>query len=199
MGRRECRHGGGRLRAALPQSRRLSAGPRCLRAGRLCRGRCGLPPAGAHRQRVRLAFALRPQHVPPAPGGGAGRLHARLHRAARALLPRRSRGRRHQQRVLHPRQFRPPPGGDRRHDLRRRDQEVGLLHPQLSAAGTRRAAHALLGQHRAGRRYSHLLRPLRHRQDHPLRRPRPQPDRRRRARLVAQGRLQLRGAAAMPR
>ena len=45
---------------------------------------------------------------------------------------------------------------------------------------------------RPGRRRG-LLRPLRHRQDHALGRPRPRPDRRRRARLVRQRHLQLRG------
>jgi hypothetical protein len=62
----------------------------------------------------------------------------------------------------------------------------------LLAAG-RRAAHALLGQRRPVRRRGHFLRPLRHRQDHPLGRPRAQSDRRRRAWLERQRRLQLRG------
>ena len=45
----------------------------------------------------------------------------------------------------------------------------------------------------AGRRHGRLLRPLRHRQDHALGRPRPHAHRRRRARLERPRRLQLRG------
>jgi hypothetical protein len=53
--------------------------------------------------------------------------------------------------------------------------------------------HALLGQHRPGRRHGDLLRPLGHRQDDPLCRQYAYADRRRRARLVRERRVQLRG------
>ena len=60
-------------------------------------------------------------------------------------------------------------------------------------------AHALLGQHRARRRHGPLLRPERHRQDHPLRRPQAHADRRRRAWLERQAASSTSRAAATPR
>jgi hypothetical protein len=81
---------------------------------------------------------------------------------------------------------------DRRHRLCRRDEEVGVRPPQLSAARQGRDADALLGQYRPERRHRRLLRPFRHRQDDALRRRQPHPDRRRRAWLVRHRRLQLR-------
>ena len=59
--------------------------------------------------------------------------------------------------------------------------------------GQRRVPHALLGQRRGSGRRGAVLRALRHRQDHPFGRPPAPPDRRRRARLERQRRLQLRG------
>ena len=54
--------------------------------------------------------------------------------------------------------------------LRRRDQEDGLHGAELPAAARRRAADALLGQRRRGRRRRDLLRPLGDGQDDALRR-----------------------------
>ena len=115
-------------------------------------------------------------HPPPAapPGArGAGELRPRLHHpelpelqgrpgAARLPLPDRDRA-----------LLRAEAGPDRRHRLCRREQEVGLHHPQLPAARPGRVADALLGQPRAGRRRRRrrVLRPLGHRQDHPVGRP----------------------------
>ena len=75
----------------------------------------------------------------------------------------------------------------------RRDQEGDLHGDERSPAARRRPADALLGERRRGRQGRGLLRPLRHRQDDPLRRPVPLADRRRRARLGRERRLQHRG------
>ena len=91
---------------------------------------------------------------------------------------------------------RPPPAdGDhhRRHDVRRRDQEVGVHGHELPAARRGRPADALVGQRRRGRRLGRLLRPVGHGQDDALRGPAAEPHRRRRARLGQRRRLQLRG------
>ena len=50
-----------------------------------------------------------------------------------------------------------------RHPLRRRDQEVGVLRHELHPAQAGCVPHALLRQHRNGRRLRRVLRPLRHR------------------------------------
>ena len=84
-------------------------------------------------------------------------------------------------------------GADRRHVLRRRDQEVDLHGDERPAAARGRAPDALLGERRRRRRRRDLLRPLGHRQDDALGRPGAPADRRRRARLGRRGRLQLRG------
>ena len=81
----------------------------------------------------------------------------------------------------------------------RRDQEIGLLDPQLPAAETERLAHALFRQYRRARRCLDLLRPVRHRQDDPVGRSVAHADRRRRAWLVVQRRVSTSKAAATPR
>ena len=86
-----------------------------------------------------------------------------------------------------------PRGADRRDVLRGRDQEVDLHAHERPPAASRRAADALLGERRRGRTRRGVLRPLGHRQDDAVRRPRAAPDRRRRARLVGRRRLQRRG------
>ena len=58
-----------------------------------------------------------------------------------------------------------------RHHVRRRDEEGAVHGDELPAARAERAADALLGDRRAEGRRRPLLRPLRHRQDHALRRP----------------------------
>ena len=64
-------------------------------------------------------------------------LPARLHRAPRARLPGRSGAPRHPQQHLHRAQLRQEAGADRRHPVRRRDQEVDLHRAQLPAAARR--------------------------------------------------------------
>ena len=80
----------------------------------------------------------------------------------------------------------------RRHGICRRNEEVHLRGDELRAARARRVSHALLGEHWRRRRDRAVLRTFRHRQDHTLRRSRPPPDWRRRARLERDRRLQLR-------
>ena len=82
--------------------------------------------------------------------------------------------------VLHPTRGR---GADRRHVLRRRDQEGDLHGDERPAAARGRPADALLGERRRGRQGRGLLRPLRHGQDDAVGRPGALADRRRRARL----------------
>ena len=85
------------------------------------------------------------------------------------------------------------PGADRRHRLRRRDQEEHLHGDELLDARAARAADALQRQlRRRRRRRGSVLRPQRHRQDDAVGRPRAHPDRRRRARLGRQRGVQLR-------
>ena len=116
-----------------------------------------------------------------------------VHGHRRAELQGRPGAPRHALRRVHPRALRQEAGADRRHALRRRDQEVDLHDPQLHAAAAGRDVDALLGEHRRGRRHGALLRPLRHRQDDAVERPAPPADWRRRARLERHRRLQLRG------
>ena len=68
--------------------------------------------------------------------------------------------RRHRVGLRHPGQFHRAGRGDLRHLVRRRDQEVGVHHPELPAARQERAAHARLGQCRAEGRRGDLLRPV---------------------------------------
>ena len=57
-------------------------------------------------------------------------------------------------------------------------QEVRLLRDELCAAQAGRVPHALLRQHRQERRQRRVLRPVRHRQDHAVRRSQPYAHRR---------------------
>ena len=108
-------------------------------------------------------------------------------------LPGRSGAPRHAVRGRDRAQLRQEARAHRRHELRGRDQEVDLQHPQLHSAAAERAVDALLGQHRRGRRRRALLRPVGHRQDDALERSGSDADRRRRARLERSRRVQLRG------
>ena len=183
-----------KLRLAADAPARLLAGPRRLCAGLLCRGRSRVLHAHPHHHPEGLAQPLCAHHVPEDPQSGqAEEARAGIHRARRAGLPGFAHGGRHPHRHVHHPQFPRAPGHYRRLELRRRNQEDHLHRAQLPAAAGRRAVHALLGQRRQRRRRGHLLRPLRHRQDHAFRRPQPPPDWRRRARLERQRRFQFRG------
>ena len=107
--------------------------------------------------------------------------------------------RRHGVGLRHPGELHRARRGDLRHLVRRRDQEVGVHHPELPAARQERAADARLGQYRAEGRRGDLLRPVRHRQDHAVGRSVAHPDRRRRARLGRAPRCSTSRAAATPR
>ena len=152
----------------------------------------GLPPAGADHQRVRLAQSVLPQSLHRRSGRG-GRGRARVHGHRSAELQGRSDAARHEHRSGHRAELREEARAHRRHQLRRRDEEVDLQRAELRAAAQERALDALLGQHRHVRRHGALLRPLRHRQDDAVERSRARADRRRRARLERSRRLQLRG------
>ena len=165
------------LRQPAPAHARLPPGSRDLCPGPLCRRRSGLPAAGAGGHRQCLAQPLFAQHVHPPAGRRARRLRAGLHDPARAEIPRHPGVRPDQLRRLHLRQFRRAAGADRRHRLRRRDQEVGIRLSQFRAAGARRAADARFGQCRPEGRLRDLLRALRHRQDDAFGRQFAHPDR----------------------
>ena len=140
-------------------------GREAVRAGPVRRRRSGLPDFGPGDFRQPLAQPVRAQHVHRTEQRRAGRFQARAHHPQRAVFPCGARTRRHQFGMRGDDEFRRKAGADRRHRIRRRNQEIGLFLPQLRAAGTRRAADALLGQHRLQRRRQHLLRPVGHRQD----------------------------------
>jgi len=188
----------GEVRAAVCPHLRLRAGPRPVRAGPLRRCRRSLPAACALRHGLCLAQLVCPQLVHSPHGRGTGEPRPAVHGGEPVAVPGRPGRGRHRHRDLHRRQLRPQAGRDRRHALRRREQEVHLHRHELPAAPAGRAAHALLSQRGIGRRDGPLLRPVRHRQDHPLHGPRPAADRRRRARLERRGHLQLRGRLLRP-
>ena len=91
--------------------------------------------------------------------------HAGVHRHRHAGSARGPGGTRHELRSLHPAELRQEAGPDRRHELRRGDQEVDLHRHELPAAAAQRDVDALLGQRRHRRRRGALLRPVGHRQD----------------------------------
>ncbi len=121
-----------------------------------------------------------------------GDVHSRSDDRRPAVVPRRSQAPRlplgdgHRHRLL------AQDRADRRHQLRRRDEEVGLHLSQLRAAGPEGHADALLGQRRRQERLGRVLRPVGHRQDDAVGRSRAHAARRRRARLVEGRHLQLR-------
>ena len=124
--------------------------------------------------------------------GRAGRLRAGLHDRRSAGLPCRSGNPWLRQRHGDRREFRQEARAHRRHLLCRRDEEVGVHDPQLSLAAQARDADALLGQCRRRPRKRDLLRPVGHRQDDAVGRCQPHADRRRRAWLERERRLQFR-------
>ncbi len=102
------------------------AGQRAVRAGLLRRRRSDVPPAGPRHHRVRLAQPVLPQPVHRRSGGG----RRRRRRSSRSSTRRASRPirARHgtQLRRGHRAQLRQAAGAHRRHELRRRDEEVDL-------------------------------------------------------------------------
>ena len=90
---------------------------------------------------------------------------ARVHDHRLAELQGRSAAARHATPTSSSRQLREEARAHRRHELRRRDEEIDLHDAQLHPAAAGRAVDALLGQHRHGRRRRALLRPVGHRQD----------------------------------
>ena len=150
------------LHGPCPAEEPLCAGP-----GR--RGRSRLPASHPRHHRIRLACAVHP--APADRAGGPQRLRAAAHHHRPALLQGRSRPPRHAQRDGDRARPRQRPRPHRRHAICGRDEEGGLHRAQLPAAREGRDAHALLRQCRPQGRQRGVLRPLRHRQDHALRRP----------------------------
>src|SRR5438128_2112824 len=128
--------------------------------------RPAVPVACARGLGAGVAQPVRAQSVHPAECRRAHGLRARLHRHLPALVQGRPCARWDAQRDVHPGQSRTADRAHRRHGLRRRDQEVDLHGPELSAPRAERLPDALLGQHRCGRlRRGAVLRFERHRQD----------------------------------
>ena len=107
-----------------------------------------VPPARPRHHRIRLAQPVRAQSVHRRSGDAAPAhapeftiIDAPSFKADPARHGTRSETR-------HRPQLREAAGADRRHQLRRRDQEIDLHHPELPAAAAGRAVDALLGQHR---------------------------------------------------
>ena len=153
LGRGQPADGAGAVRRAAPRHPRVAGGQRAVRAGLLRRRRPAVPPADPRHHRVRLAQPVRPQPV---------------HRRSRPRRRRRSGAEpftvidapsfkadpaRHgtASEVVIALNFARAAGAHRRHELRRRDQEVDLQRPELPAAAAGRAADALLGQRRRRR------------------------------------------------
>ena len=182
-----------RLRCAPRRLPCPCGGQRALRAGPLRRRRSEIPRPGPRLHRVCLALALHPEPSDPAGPRRPRGLRAEFDDRRPALLQGRSGPARLPLRDGDRLRLLPRHRADRRHQLCRRDEEVGLHLSQLRPAAEGRDADALLGECRRARRRRDVLRPLRHRQDDALRRSEPHPDRRRRARLGTGRRLQLRG------
>ena len=170
------------------------AGRRAVRPGPLRRRRSGAPAERAGDHRTRLARPVHPPPAAPPRPRRAGGFRPRLHHPQLPELQGRPGAARRALRDGDRDLVRAEAGADRRHRLRRREQEVGLHHPQLPAAREGRDADALLGQPRRGRSRGRggVLRPVRHRQDHAVGRSGARADRRRRARLVRRRHVQLR-------
>ena len=170
---------------------RIRQGP--VRPGSRRRGRPRRKNAGPGHYGICMALAVHPQPAHPPGGGGTGRLSARSDDHRSAVVPGRSAAPRHAKRNGDRHRSDAADRADRRHGLRRRDEESRVHRAELPVAGKRRHADALLGKCRAARRHGNILRPVGHRQDHPVRRPGTHTDRRRRAWLGAARHLQFRG------
>ena len=114
-----------------------------------------------------------------------------IHHRQRSRLQGRSQARRHQLRSIRDRELHQETGAHRRHPICRRNEEVHLRHHELPAARSQCFPYALLGEHRQRWRYRAVLRIVGHRQDDALSRPQPPADRRRRAWMERDRRVQL--------
>ena len=118
--------------------------------GLLRRRRPGLPDAGPHHHRARLAQPVRPQHVHPAADErGVPAARAGLHGDLLPGVQGHPADRRHGVEHVHRAELRPAAVHHRQHGLRRGDQEVDLHRDELPAAAAGRDPDALLGERRA--------------------------------------------------
>ena len=140
------------LSRALQPHAGLCPAPRAVRARLLGRRRSRASHRRARGDRDRLAQPLRPQHVPPAAAARSWKASSR--NSPSCNLPgfqADPEDRRHGVGLRHPGELQRARRGDLRHLVRRRDQEVGVHHPELPAARQERAADARLGQYRRRR------------------------------------------------
>ena len=195
MGRDQPPAARGQVRRPAREGRRAPRGAgSALRRRCLCRRRPVPPDRRPRRHRQPLPRALREDDVHHADRRGA---RSRSCPTCSCSMRRRSRPTRRRTGRA-PGTFVVAPsdagrGADRRHVLRGRDQEVDLHGHERPPAARRRPADALLCERRRGRQGGGLLRPLGNRQDDPVGRPGALADRRRRARLGRERRLQHRG------
>ena len=150
-----------------------------VRAGSAWRRRSELPDQDSRLHRACLAFPFHSSAADSSRSVRARRFRTRAHHCRSALVQGRPRAPRRSHRHHHRHRLHQEDHPHRQFVLCRRDEEIGFHHAQLLSAGTGRDADALLGQRRQEWRCGAVLRPVRHRQDHALGRPRPHADRRR--------------------
>ena len=136
-----------------------------VRARPPCRRRAEAQAQGARLHGIRLAFPVHSQFADSSvkggdrrfrPGAYDSRLAVVSGRAGTARVPYADRDRR---------RFQPKDRADRRHELRRRNQEGGVRLSQFPSSAQARLADALRGQCRWRRRERAVFRTLRHGQN----------------------------------
>ena len=151
LGQAEPAHGSGAVGCAAPGFHRVAAGQSAVRARLLRRRRSDVPSAGPHHQRVRLAQPVLPQPVHRRSAAAAAAQSPEFtvidRRASRPIPKRHGTQHRSGDRA----ELREEARAHRRHQLRRRDEEVDLQRAELRPPAQERALDALLGQHRARR------------------------------------------------
>ena len=144
----QSRHDAGMLRSPARRHDRPCERHGFVRARPPGRRRPASPAQGARLHGIRVAFPVHPQFADSSvkggdrrfrPGAYDSRLAVLSGRAGTARVPFADRDRR---------RFQPQDRADRRHELRRRDQEGGVRLSQFPSSAQARPADALLGQRR---------------------------------------------------